>query len=388
VVQGDTASSVINDIAGSPVIDRDLVFAVSQSGTMVAINLAVHRASDMALAVAKPDGAALEKKVAAQEDALAATSKRADRVLPDGKVNVDRLRAIDAHVTLDAKKLKSPEIVALESLRFTVDLNDGVLELNPLDFGLAGGHVIGVITLIAQGEPLTSRATVDLRGIQLNKLLPESARAQSAGSIGAQVKLNGEGTSIASILGNSSGSLAITMEGGHISNLLDAESSLNIGKMFRLILGGDRDIAVRCAAVSLDFKKGVGESKTVLFDTEQTRTEGSGTVNLRDEKFDFLLHPKAKNPGLSLRAPIRFYGSFKHADYSIDKRVVAARVGGAALLAAINPFAAFLPLIETGLAEDSQCAAALGAVPAARANQAPAKKAKPEAKAKNQKLAR
>jgi len=34
-----TALTVINDIAGSPVIDRDLVFAVSQSGTFVAINL-------------------------------------------------------------------------------------------------------------------------------------------------------------------------------------------------------------------------------------------------------------------------------------------------------------------------------------------------------------
>jgi outer membrane protein assembly factor BamB len=34
-----TALTVINDIAGSPVIDRDLVFAISQSGTFVAINL-------------------------------------------------------------------------------------------------------------------------------------------------------------------------------------------------------------------------------------------------------------------------------------------------------------------------------------------------------------
>ena len=34
-----TALTVINDIAGRPVIDRDMVFAVSHSGTMVAINL-------------------------------------------------------------------------------------------------------------------------------------------------------------------------------------------------------------------------------------------------------------------------------------------------------------------------------------------------------------
>jgi outer membrane protein assembly factor BamB len=34
-----TALTVINDIAGRPVIDRDMVFAVSHSGTLVAINL-------------------------------------------------------------------------------------------------------------------------------------------------------------------------------------------------------------------------------------------------------------------------------------------------------------------------------------------------------------
>jgi AsmA family protein len=343
-------------------------------------------------AVASKEQATLSpaRAAAAPAGAHDAESKRAGHVLPDGKMEVGRLRAIDAHATLEAKKLKSPDILALESLRVTGDLNDGVLTLNPLDFGFAGGHVIGVIALNAQGQPLTSRAVVDLRGIRLDKLLPEfPALAQSAGSIGAQVKLTGEGTSIASILGNSSGSLAIAMEGGRISNLLDAASSLNGGKVLGVLLGGDHDIAIRCAAIAVDFSKGLGQSKILVFDTEQTRTEGSGTINLRDETFDFLLRPKPKRAGiLSLRAPVRLYGSFKHADYSIDKRIVLARAGGAVLLAAINPFAVFLPLLETGQAGDSQCANVLGAVPAAQANEGLSKKPKAGAQPGKQKLAR
>jgi uncharacterized protein involved in outer membrane biogenesis len=385
------------DIAGDASYSRDtprpLLNATLRSesatladlGPLVGINAVAGAAPSKKQVISSPVEAA-----AAQASAPAAEPKRADRVLPDRKLEAERLRAVDAHVTLEAKKLTSPDILALESLRFTADLNDGVLELNPLDFGLAGGHVIGAINLNAQGQPFTSRANIDLRGIRLDKLLPNvPAMAQSAGSIGAQVKLSGEGASIASILGNSSGSLAIAMEGGHISNLLDAESSLNGGKMLSVLLGGDHDIAIRCAAIALEFNRGLGESKTLVFDTEQTRTDGSGTINLRDEKFDFLLHPKPKSPGiLSLRAPVRLYGSFKHAEFSVDKRVVLARAGGAALLAAINPFALFLPLIETGQAEDSQCAKALGAVPAAQANEAPGKKAKPAPQAKKQPLAR
>jgi uncharacterized protein involved in outer membrane biogenesis len=252
---------------------------------------------------------------------------RTDRVLPNGHLEADRLKAIDAHVTFEAKKLKSPDILALESLRFKVDLKDGLLDLNPIDFGLAGGHVVGVITLDAREEPLAARATVDFRSVRLDKLFPTvSAMARSAGAIGAQIKLTGRGTSIATILGNSSGSLAIAIDGGHISNLLDAETTLNGGKILRLLMGGDKDIAIHCAALAVDFHNGMGQSRTVVFDTEQTRTDGSGTINLRDEKLDFLLRPKPKRPAiLSLRAPVRFHGSFKHADFAVDKGVVLAR---------------------------------------------------------------
>jgi hypothetical protein len=114
----------------------------------------------------KPDGAALKKKVAAQEDALAATSKRA--VCCPTANWVDR-SAVDAHVTLDAKKL---QVAGNRRLGKPVDLNDGVLELNRL-ISVWPRPFIGVITLNG-GGPLTSRATVDL-----NKLLPESARTRA-----------------------------------------------------------------------------------------------------------------------------------------------------------------------------------------------------------------
>jgi uncharacterized protein involved in outer membrane biogenesis len=160
------------------------------------------------------------------------------------------------------------------------------------------------------------------------------------------------------------------MEGGRISTLLDAETSLNGGKILAVLLGGDKEIAIRCAALAIDFRDGVGRSRTVLFDTEETRTDGSGTIDLRAEQFDFVLRPEAKRPAiLSLRAPVRLNGSFRHPQLSVDKQVVLARAGGALVLAAINPFAAFLPLLEKGSGEASRCGAALGSIPAAKADE-------------------
>jgi hypothetical protein len=59
---------------------------------------------------------------------------------------------------------------------------------------------------------------------------------------------------------------------------------------------------------------------------------------------------------LSLRTPLNLYGSFRHPQYGLDKGKLVLRVGTAIALDLISPFAAVLPLIETGSGTDSDCA--------------------------------
>ena len=88
------------------------------------------------------------------------------------------------------------------------------------------------------------------------------------------------------------------MEGGGISNLLDAKLGLNGGKVLRLLITGDRAIGINSAEVAFDFEKGRGNSKTIVLDTAQTRTEGAGIIDLRDETIDVLLTPHPKKRGI------------------------------------------------------------------------------------------
>ena len=142
----------------------------------------------------------------------------------------------------------------------------------------------------------------------------------SSGSVSANVQLSGRGNSIAAIAGNATGSMSLNMVGGRISNLLDAKLGLNLGKMLRLTISGDRAIDVHCAAIAFDFNNGLGKSRAILLDTEQTRIEGNGTMNLRDETLDVLLDPTQKNPGLfSLHSAIRVKGPLKHPVFALDK---------------------------------------------------------------------
>jgi AsmA family protein len=247
--------------------------------------------------------------------------RASERMFPRSALGAERIKAIDAHVSIVARKFKSAAVPALESLKFTADLDDGILKLKPLELGLAGGHAIGAITLDAKRDPPSSHMAVDLRDVRLDQLLPALASmGLSSGSVSANVQLNGSGNSIAAIAGSATGSMSAKVAGARISNLLDAKLGRNFGKILQLTISGDRAIAVHCAAIAFDLNNGLGQSRAILLDTEQTRFAGSGTINLRDETLDVLLDPRPKKPGIfSLPSSVRVQGALNRPDFVIDK---------------------------------------------------------------------
>jgi uncharacterized protein involved in outer membrane biogenesis len=250
----------------------------------------------------------------------AAEQAGSERLFPQAALGVERLQAIDAHVSIIARRLRSAAVPALESLKITVDLDDGILNVKPIALGLAGGHAIGAITLDAKREPPSAQMALDFRGMQVDRLLPTLAsKGVSSGSVKANVKLSGRGNSLSAIAGSATGSMSLQMVGARISNLLDAKLGQDFGKVLRLIISGDHTIVVHCAAIAFDFENGLGKSRAILFDTEQTRIDGSGTLNLRDETLDLLLDPTQKKPGaFSLQSAIRVQGALKHPAFALD----------------------------------------------------------------------
>lgn len=90
----------------------------------------------------------------------------------------------------------------------------------------------------------------------------------------------------------------------------------DLGSFFK----GDRDIPIHCALARVDFSGGKGRVSTLLVETGQTRIEGAGAVNLREEKQDIVLVPHPKRPGLlTLGSSIRARGSFKHPAFEFHK---------------------------------------------------------------------
>ena len=282
-----------------------------------------------------------------------------NHLLPAGSFDGSRLQKIDADVEFTAARLEVPSALPLESLHAVLHLEDARLQLAPLDFGFAGGAIASRIQLDARQPTIASEIQVKLSRVQIAKLLPKQETiAKAAGTLGGALQLKGSGNSIADAAAKANGSIALAIGKGEVSNLLDAMSGLNGGKVIRLLVAGDKTIAVRCGGVAFDVVQGRGKSTLMVIDTEQTQILGGGTFDLEHERFDVTVAPKPKQVGiLSLRTPVRAYGTFKNPDYQIEKGPLLLRAGGAIALAGAGPLAALLPLVETGTGTTTDCEA-------------------------------
>jgi uncharacterized protein involved in outer membrane biogenesis len=228
----------------------------------------------------------------------------------------------------------------------------------PFDLELAGGRIAAWIELDAHQPTLAANLGIGFQQLHLGQLLPRSSViVQSQGLLDGELALHGTGNSVADVAANADGHVNAVLSGAQISNLIDAAAGLNGGKVLQVLAGGDKDIPVRCGAAAFDVHNGQGHSTVFVVDTEQTRIDGGGDIDFDRERFDLLVAPLPKHASiLSLRTPVRLHGTFRHADYELDKKQLALRTGSAIALGLITPAAAFLPFIETGPGKDVDCA--------------------------------
>lgn len=278
-------------------------------------------------------------------------------VLPDLPFKTDTWSSVDADVRLTAKTIRRAKELPIEDLVTHLRLNDSVLTLDPLNFGLAGGELNAVITLDGRKDPIQAHARVRARKILIAKLFPTvELNKNSIGQINGEFDLTGQGNSVGRMLAGASGKVGLVVAGGEVSKLMMEKVGLHLWEILELNLSGDRLIKLRCGVADFDVKQGIMQVDALIFDTVVTTIIGTGSIDLAQEKLDLTLNQKTKNTSpLALRSPIYVRGSFGKPDIGIDKGRVAARALGALALGMVNPLLALMPLIDAGPGKDSDC---------------------------------
>ena len=293
------------------------------------------------------------------------------RVLPTATLDLVRLKAMNADVMYSAKDIRHVEQLPLDSGSVHVKLNNGVLQLDPVALGVAGGSLAGKITVDTNVVPAAFETRLAVSGVQLNQLFPTIENTKSAfGKISGKIDLKGRGNSVAQMLGSASGDVALLMGKGEISNILLEFIGLDGGEVIKFLVNGDRNVKLLCAAAAFEVKQGVMDSKAILLDTTDTVIYGAGQVNLANETLDITLKPQPKDRSiLSFRSPLKIGGTFASPSAGPDKLALGARAGAVIALGLLNPLLALAATIETGPGQDADCRAtlALAADPKAKA---------------------
>ena len=296
----------------------------------------------------------------AEQQKEAARRNASDQLLPDKAFDLVKLREHDADVKFRGTAVRFGS-TPIDNLKSHVKLQDGVMRLDPLDFGIGDGHVVSNVALNVNRATAAAEGQIEVRGVELKRLYPKLASPNgTAGRFGGRGHFRTQGNSIAAMAAALDGDAALLMRGGEASTLQLVLTNLDLARAAALLLRGDEAAEIRCAVAAVHAQQGIVKPDLFVIDTSAVVITGEGSVDLRSEKFDLELTAKSKKPSLlALRGPIILDGTFAHPNAHPALRQAGVRVGASVGLGAISPPLALLPLVDLGGASDVDCGAVL-----------------------------
>jgi uncharacterized protein involved in outer membrane biogenesis len=268
---------------------------------------------DLAGFIGGTPGTAADNAASEEQKERAAPEKESERIFPDQRYDLERLRAMDADVRLRAKRILAPNL-PIDDLNAKLSLNDGVLKFDPASFGVANGRMEIYSTFDGSKHPSKVKIDARLKQLDLKRFLGNSSFAQKTiGPIGGRINISGTGESFRELMATASGNTFLVMSGGEISELLVRLAGLDVARTLGVLVRGDKPIPIRCGVLDLQGENGQMGVQTLVFDTANSVVTGEGMIDLRDEKVNMVVIPDPKNfSPLSLRSFIRVTGGFKN----------------------------------------------------------------------------
>ncbi len=303
--------------------------------------------------------ASTEQRAVAQQ--LAASN----RLLPDAQLDISRVRNMDARVSYRAARVRTDRL-PLRGLAVDVNLDQGLLRLDPLTLSLTQGRVAGAVSINARQD--TPRVAMDVRltGARLESIVRMENQQPITGALAGRLRLVGTGGSVRDAAASADGDISFVIPRGEVREAFAELTGINVTRGLGLLLSGDDDkIGIRCGVASFRVNNGLARVHTFIVDTETVLIRGTGGVSLRDERLNLRLQGEPKEPRLlSVDAPIVMRGSLRAPQVGVDLEEAADDGGLAAALGAlVAPIAGVLPFIDLGLAEDADCNAVLAQRP-------------------------
>jgi uncharacterized protein involved in outer membrane biogenesis len=328
---------------------------VSKNLNLVDLGFVVGVANQPVAASGKPGE---QKAASPDQQRIVEEYQKSGRVFSDTPLNVDEIHGVVTDVTFKGKHIEARDL-PFENVDLRVRIQNGVLSLDPLAFGVAGGTMAGSITIDAHTPAVRTAYDLRLQDFQLRDFLARAGYEKyGSGIISGRVRLEGTGDSMRKSLGSSNGEVSFIIDRGTISELVADLLVLDVAHAAGVAISGDTQADLRCVVTDFAVKDGQMTPRAFVADTSESTVHGSGTIDLTNETLRLELKgsPKKASP-LSLGGPIKVGGTFREPDVGLGAEAYA-RGGAAVVLGAVlTPLASILAFIDPGSDPKTDCAA-------------------------------
>jgi AsmA family protein len=306
-----------SDLSGDVAVDQQ-----SKPSRLIAHLFSQHLAfADLAPLVGATPGKV--GNVSSQQAQTEARLEERSELFPSVPLHVERLRAMNMDVSLDAKRVVAPSYLPVQSLAARVQVENGRATVRPLDLGFGGGKVVGELSVDAAAANPTSRVNLRFDGVELAAFFRGSRFFDTTdGRLKGRIVLAGTGRSLAQVMGSADGDIVMTMSGGSVSGLIVSLADLQIGSALVLYVTGDNRIPIRCAIGRLKFDHGLVALDKTLMDTRKSILHFDGEAALKTQQLRSKITADTKQFDLlDLHSPVLIEGKIRSPSISLGRKV-------------------------------------------------------------------
>lgn len=248
-------------------------------------------------------------------------------LFPNVPLKVERLRAMNMDITLDAKRVIAPSYLPVQALSFRVVVQDGQATAKPLTLILLGdgqggaGKITGELVVDARTDTPKVRMNLAASDMELRNFFRNSQYFDATyGKIQGRAVLAGTGHSLAQVMGTADGYVAAGLAGGSVSSLMISLAGLQIFDALIIYVTGDHRIPLKCAVGRLNFNRGNVVFDRTVIDTEKSVLRVQGQASLVSQALKAEVDADAKQFDLlDLHGAVVIQGKLRQPQVSLGR---------------------------------------------------------------------
>ena len=284
------------------------------------------------------------------------TPTKGKRIFSAEPLAVGVLRDYDVDLKIEATNVRIPSGIDMSGA-IAISLDDGLLRVDPFALSQTnGGSGKGYIELDGRNDD----AVLDVA-----LKFDDFVSPRFGGLFDLDVDLDGNGKSVADIMGSLNGHFAADLQDVELEKSF--MSQFGAGLLSNLNPLDSDKTTLECAVIRLDIEDGIADfHRKIAAQTTEVTWMGGGEINLKTEELDVGIAPKARGPisgltNVGLASLVHVGGTLAEPKIGVDVAEVAKKyVGYTAFVATGGLSFLAQKLVETTQANMDQCKRILG----------------------------